>query len=119
MSLTRAGAHVCVAPITVPQRFAIEIAPVNEDTVRAKVCGERELVVWLGDDAVRVGRALPIGNWSAALVVDDRHRRRKRAIRLNWQERDTATVVVGNEHHAAAAVHTHVTRADAFGRLHA
>ena len=79
MSRTSAGAHDCVAAFDVMERFANEIEPVNEDSVRAEVRGKREMVVGVGDDAVCVWCTQSIGNWSAALVMDDRHRRRKKA----------------------------------------
>src|SRR5205807_1427768 len=117
--VSRAGtrAHDPVASFNVMQRFAIEIEPVDEHAVGAEVCGEREAVGGIGDDAVGVRLALTIGNRSVASVLHDGCGGRKRSVRLNRKQRDAAAIVVGDEYGTAAAVDAQVARRTTLRRL--
>ena len=110
MARARAGAHHRVAGLDVTQRFSFEVETVDEHAVDAQICGEHETVGWIGNDAVGMRRLLTLSIRSAASVVHHVSRWRERSVGLDREQRDAATVVVGDEHHSAATVNAHEAR---------
>ena len=64
-----------------------------------------------------VRRILTLSVRPGARVLHHRRGRRKRSIRLDRQQRDTSTGVVGDEHHPAASVYAHEAGRCTFRRL--
>src|SRR5258705_400193 len=82
------------------QRFAVQVEPVDEHAVGAEVCGEREAVRRIGNNAMRMRRFLPLGIRPFARVLHHM-RGTECAIRLDRQQPDVAPGVVGDEPGAA------------------
>src|SRR3954471_23635117 len=97
-----------VAVRHVLQRSGANIEPVEHDPIETEVRRERESIRWVGHDAVRVRRLLPLGVGPVAAVLIDARRRREAAAPGDREESNAPAIVVRDENSAARSIDTDV-----------